>query len=108
VQLHTAQDDDSPEIFNCCAEWDARSHPWHDLAKIRATETLNWRESCLTAFSLSNMPRELGMISPTNLLDYNSLNYMRRHSELARVVRIRACKVFGVPPEIPDDDDRNQ
>jgi catalase len=108
VQLHTAQDDDSPEIFNCCAEWEERSHPWHDLAVIRATEVLDWRESCLTAFSLANLPRDLGMIPAKNLLDYNSLNYLRRHSELARVVRIWSCRVFGVPPEIPDDDDRNQ
>ena len=108
VQIHAAQDDDSPEIFNCCVEWDARSHPWHDLAVIRVNKVLDWKQSCLTAFSLANMPKGLGIIPAANLLDYNSLNYMRRHSEMARKVRVWSYKWFGVPPEIPDDDNRNQ
>jgi len=108
VQIHTAMDDDSPEIFNCCAEWDERSHPWHDLAVIQVDTVLDWKRSCLTAYSLANLPKGMGVIPAKNLRDYNSLNYMRRHSELARKVRVWSYKVFGVPPEIPDDDNRNQ
>ncbi|MDX1647167.1 MAG: hypothetical protein R3304_08475 [Longimicrobiales bacterium] len=107
VQLHTAQDDDSPEIFNCCAEWDERTHPWHDLALIEVNEVLDWETSCLTAYSLANLPDELGMIPAESIFDYNSLNYMRRHSELARKVRVLTCRIFGAPPEIPNDDNRN-
>ena len=108
VQIHSASDDDSPEIFNCCAEWDERSHPWHDLAVIRITEVLDWKRSCLMAFSLANLPKGLGIIPAKNLIDYNSLNYMRRHSEMARKVRLWSYRWFGVPPEIADDDNRNQ
>ena len=108
VQLHTARDDDSPEVFNCCAEWDEASHPWMDLAEIEIERTLSWRESCLLSFSLGNLPQGLHMVPARSIFDYNSLNYMRRRTELARRARVLACQVFGPPPEIPDDENRNQ
>ncbi|NND14879.1 MAG: hypothetical protein HKN89_00980, partial [Eudoraea sp.] len=105
---HTAADDDDEEIFNCCREWEADNHPWMDLAVIEIEKTLSWKESCLTAFSLGNLPKGLGILPSDSIYDYNSLNYMRRHSELARISRVWSYKLFGVPPEIPDDENRNQ
>lgn len=108
IQLHTASDDDDQEIFNCCREWDEATHPWMDLAEIRIERALDWRESTLMIFSMRNMPRGLGTIPANSIFDYNSLNYMRKHSDLARKARVFAIKLFGVPPEIPDDDNRNE
>ncbi len=108
VQLHKAQPDDSEEIFNCCREWDLKTHPWLDLAKIEINKTLNWKDSSLLAFSLNNLPKGLGVLPANSIYDYNSLNYMRSHSEMARISRVWSYKVFGVPGEIPDDDNRNE
>ena len=108
IQLHTAADDDDKEIFNCCREWEEDNHPWMDLGVIEIEKTLSWKESCLMAFSLGNLPKGLGILPSDSIYDYNSLNYMRRHSELARITRVWSYKLFGVPPEIPDDDDRNK
>lgn len=108
LQLHTASDDDSQEIFNCCREWDEASHPWMDLAEIRADRALDWRESTLMLFSMNNMPKGLDALPAYSIFDYNSLNYMRKRSDIARKARIFAIKLFGLPPEIPNDDNRNQ
>lgn len=107
IQLHTASDDDTAEIFNCCREWEEASHPWMDLADIQIGRALDWRESCLMAFSVGNMPKGLGVIPAKSIFDYNSLNYMRLHSEMARRARTFMIRTFGIPPEIPSDDNRN-
>jgi hypothetical protein len=107
IQLRTANDDDDPEIFNNQIPWDDKLFPWHDLAVVEINEILSWKESVLTSFSLNHMPKTLGIIPAKSIYDYNSLNYMRSHSEIARKARIFSYKVFGIPPEIPDDDNRN-
>lgn len=107
VQLHTAADDDDMEIFNSCREWEADSHPWMDFAVIEIDKALTWDESSILAFSLGNLPKGLGVIPARSIYDYNSLNYMRKHSELARKARVWNYKTFGIPAEIPDNDDRN-
>jgi len=108
LQLQTAADDESPEIFNCCRAWDENAHPWMDLAEIRVERVLDWRESTMMVFSMNNMPKGLGALPAYSIFDYNSLNYMRKHSDMARKARVLAIKLFGLPPEIPDDDNRNQ
>ena len=108
IQLHTAADDDDMEIFNSCREWEEDSHPWMELAVIEIDKTLTWEESCILAFSLGNMPKGLGVIPSRSIYDYNSLNYMRKNSELARKARVWNYNLFGIPAELPDNDDRNQ
>lgn len=108
VQLHTAADDDNQEIFNCCREWDELSHPWRDLAEIEVTHVLDWKDSTTMIFSMKNMPKGLGTIPAYSIFDYNSLNYLRKRSDVARKARVMAIKLFGLPPAIPDDDNRNQ
>ena len=70
-------------------------------------KTLDWKESLLTTFSVNNMPKTLGVLPANSIYDYNSLNYLRSHSELARKARLFSYKLFGVPPPIPDNDNRN-
>lgn len=108
VQIHTASPLDDPEIFNCCAEWEEDTHPWLDVASIEVDRTLSWKESCVLSFSLNNLPKGLGVIPAKSIYDYNSLNYMRAHSGLARRCRLLAYRIFGLPDEIPDNDDRNR
>lgn len=107
IQTRIAQDDDDPEIFNNMVPWDEKAHPWHDLAVINIDKALDWEESTKTSFSLKHMPKTLGILKAKSIYDYNSLNYMRAHSEKARVARLMSYKIFGMPKPIPDDDDRN-
>ncbi len=107
IQLRIAKDDDSPEVFNNMKPWDEVIYPWQDLAIVEIKETLDWIESLKTSFSLNHMPKNLGIIPSKSIYDYNSLNYLRAHSEIARKARLLSYRVFGYPPEIPDDDNRN-
>lgn len=107
IQTRIAQDDDDPEIFNNMIPWDEQSHPWHDLAIIEIDKALDWKESTLTSFSLNHMPKTLGIIPAKSVYDYNSLNYLRSHSEKARLARLLSYKVFGFPKPIPNNDIRN-
>jgi hypothetical protein len=107
IQLHTASDSDDPEVFNNLVLWDEDSHPWHDLAHFNIEETLDWKESNMTTFSVNNMPKSLGVLPAKSIYDYNSLNYLRSHSEIARKARWLSYKIFGMVPPIPDNDNRN-
>jgi arachidonate 5-lipoxygenase len=107
VQLHEASDDDDAEVFNSCKKWDEASHPWMDLAEITINKPLDWAESTRMIFTMKNLPKGLGIIPSYSIYDYNSLNFLRRHSDLARNARVWAIKIFGMPPEIPDNDVRN-
>jgi hypothetical protein len=107
IQTRQAQDDDDPEVFNNMVVWNEDVYPWHDLAVIDVDMTLDWKESLLTTFSVNNMPKTLGVLPANSIYDYNSLNYLRAHSELARKARLLSYKLFGLPPPIPDNDNRN-
>ncbi|MGB0848440.1 MAG: catalase [Thiolinea sp.] len=107
IQIRDAQPNEDPEVFNNMVLWDEAEYPWQDLAVIEIDEVLDWTESNMTSFSLNNMPGSLGILPATSVYDYNSLNYMRSHSEIARKARILAYRLFGGPEEIPDNDVRN-
>jgi arachidonate 5-lipoxygenase len=107
IQLHLASDDDDEEVFNSMRVWDEKIHPWHDLAEFEVNEMLDWEESTKTIFSMKYMPKSMGIIPAKSIYDYNSLNYLRRKSHIARVVRVWALKAFGMVPPIPDNDVRN-
>lgn len=107
IQTREAMDREDPEVFNNMVTWDEAVYPWQDLAIIEIDAVLDWTSSNLTSFSLNNMPRSLGIIRAESIYDYNSLNYMRSHSEIARKARIFAYKLFGGPQPIPDNDNRN-
>ena len=107
IQTRLAFDDEDPEIFNNMVPWDATAFPWYNLATFEIERTLDWRESTLMIFSLKNMPKSLGMIPARSIYDYNSLNYMRAKTEVARRARLVSYRVFGMVPPIPDNDNRN-
>lgn len=107
IQLHDAEDYEDPEIFNNMVVWDEKEHPWMDLAYFEIERTLDWKESTMTTFSVKNMPKTLGVLPAQSIYDYNSLNYFRTHSEIARHARRLSYKFFGFPPEIPNNDLRN-
>jgi len=107
IQLRTACDDDDPEIFNNMVPWNDQIFPWQDLALIHIEKTLDWKESTRTTFSVNNMPRSLGVLPAKSVYDYNSLNYLRAHSEIARKARMFSYKLWGMVPPIPDNDNRN-
>jgi catalase len=107
IQLMKAREDEDPEIFNNMVPWAEKDCPWMDLAVLEVDTVLDWTDSNLTSFSLNNMPKMLGIIPAESIYDYNSVNYMRSHSEIAKKARIFAYKLFGGPREIPDDDNRN-
>ena len=107
IQTRIASDDDDPEVFNNMIVWNETIHPWKDLATIDIHKPLDWNESTLTTFSVNNMPKSLGVLPAKSVYDYNSLNYLRAHSEIARKARLLSYRVFGIPPAIPNDDDRN-
>lgn len=107
IQTRMASDDDDEEIFNNMILWDDKIHPWHDLLVIDIDTPLDWKESTLTSFSVNSMPKTLGIIPAKSIYDYNSLNYLRSKSEIARKARLFSYRIFGMVPPIPDDDDRN-
>jgi len=107
IQTHPASDDEDPEVFNNMVVWDENAYPWRDLGIMTIDRTLDWVDSTMTTFSVNNMPKGLGVIPANSIFDYNSLNYMRVHSEIARKARLLSYKVFGMVPPIPDNDNRN-
>jgi catalase len=107
IQLIKADKDQSPEVFNNMVLWDEKTSPWLDLAELEITKTLDWSESIITAFSVNNMPKDMGVIPAKSIYDYNSLNYFRAHSEFARKARLLSLKIFGMVKPIPDNDNRN-
>jgi hypothetical protein len=107
IQTRIASDDDDPEVFNNMIPWNDTIHPWRDLAVIDIHKPLGWDQSTLTTFSVNNMPKNLNVLPAKSVYDYNSLNYLRAHSEIARKARLFSYKVFGIPPAIPNDDNRN-
>ena len=107
IQLRTANDDDDPEIFNNMIPWDDRIHPWQPLAEFSIDESLDWKESTKSSFSVNNMPKNLGILPAKSIYDYNSVNYMRAHSEIARKARLLSLRIFGMVAPIPDNDNRN-
>jgi catalase len=107
IQLHTATPHDDHEIFNSCRAWDEADHPWMDLAHIRIDKTLDWTESTMMVFSSQQMPDGLGVLPAYSIHDYNSLNYMRVRSDIARHARVWTIRMLGMPKGIPSDEDRN-
>jgi arachidonate 5-lipoxygenase len=78
-----------------------------DLAHVTINEVLDYRESVLTSFSFANFPREIFVLPAKSIHDYNSINYMRRRTGMARRVRLFVTRMFGLPEEYAGDGERN-
>lgn len=107
IQLRDAEPDEHQTIFNCCIDWDENDFPWRTIGVIELNAMMDWNESNVLGFGIENMPKGLGIIPATSIYDYNSLNYMRAKTEIARKARLFAYKIVGMPKEIPENDNRN-
>lgn len=107
IQIRDAEEGESQEVFNNMIIWDQIDYPWTDLAIFEIDEMLDWEESTLTAFSVNHMPKTLEALPASSIFDYNSINYMRKYSEMARKARNLSYKLYGMVPPIPDNDNRN-
>jgi catalase len=107
IQIRDAHPDENEIIFNSSIDWDDKEFPWHNVGVIALKKIMDWDSSNIIGFGISNMPKGLGYITPTSIFDYNSLNYMRDKTEIARKARLLGYKLFGKPVEIPENDNRN-
>jgi arachidonate 5-lipoxygenase len=107
IQLRDAEEGESHEIFNNMIIWNEGDYPWMDLATFKIDEIFDWEEGTRTAFSVNHMPKSLGVLPAASIFDYNSINYMRKHSEIARKARNLSYKLYGMVPPVPDNDNRN-
>jgi catalase len=107
IQIRDAQPNENESIFNSSLDWDATEFPWRNIGVIELKEIMDWDSSNSIGFGVGNMPKGLNYIKATSIYDYNSLNYMRDKTEIARKARLFAYKIFGKPIEIPENDNRN-
>lgn len=98
LQLHTPGPDDTDEICNCNVDWDEATHPYMDVAIVEIHRMLSLKDEANAIFSLRHCPPSLGLIPPKNGDDYNSLNYMRAKSDIAKKARVFRYKLFGKGP----------
>ena len=102
MQLHTPTQQDSEELFNCNVAWDEASHPYVDVAEVEVDTLLPHEESEWMVFSVGHHPPSLALLPAKSLDDYNSVNYLRAHSTLAKRARLLAYKLFGMPKPLPE------
>jgi catalase len=107
IQIRDAHSDESDSIFNSSIDWDERAFPWRNIGVITLNEIMDWDSSNVLGFGVSNLPKGLGYIPAKSIYDFNSLNYMRDKTEIARKARLLGYKLFGKPVEIPENDNRN-
>ena len=107
IQIRDAPQDQNESIFNSSLDWDAKEFPWRNLGVITLNEIMDWDSSNVLGFGVSNLPKGLDCIPAKSIYDYNSLNYMRDKTEIARKARLLSYKLFGKPVEIPENDNRN-
>jgi catalase len=107
IQIRDAVTNQNDNVFNCCIDWEEKEFPWRNIGVITLREIMDWDSSNILGFGVSNMPKGLDCIPAKSIYDYNSLNYMRAKTEIARKARLFGYKVFGKPIEIPENDNRN-
>jgi arachidonate 5-lipoxygenase len=107
MQIRDAKPNQNENIFNSSLDWDEKEFPWRNMGIITLNEIMDWDSSNRIGFGVSNLPKGLGYIPAKSIYDYNSLNYMRDKTEIARKARLFAYKIFGKPKEIPENDNRN-
>ncbi|QRK10603.1 hypothetical protein JQX13_11240 [Archangium violaceum] len=102
IQVHTPRSGESPEILNSNVAWDEATHPHMDLGTVTLEEVLPFEDGVRTRFSVRHHPPSLGLLPAESVDDYNSLNYMRGASDMAKSARVLLCRLFGVPKPLED------
>jgi len=108
IQLHKAEPDTDPNVFDSRITWDEDKHPWLDLAILEINELLPYYKTVKTGFNLAHHPKSLGFIKAKSIHDYNSIVYMRSKTKIAYRMRHLAYAIFGLPKEVADDAPRNK
>ncbi|QRK10605.1 hypothetical protein JQX13_11250 [Archangium violaceum] len=103
IQLHTPRPGESAEILNSNVAWDEATHPHMDLGTVTLEEVLPFEDSVRMRFSMSHHPPSLGLLPAESVDDYNSLNYMRRASNVAKRFRLLFCQLLGERKPLPSE-----
>jgi catalase len=102
IQLHTPVPGESDEIFNCNVEWDPETHPYLDVATVELDTVLSLDENNMMRFSVGHAPPSLALLPAFSVDDYNSVNYMRVRSGIAKYFRLVVYKLRGMPKPVPE------
>lgn len=102
IQIHTPIEGESDEIFNCNVAWDPETHPYHDLATVELDTVLSLDENNMMRFSVGHTPPSLALLPAYSVDDYNSVNYMRVRSGIAKALRLAVYKLLGMPKPVPE------
>lgn len=103
LQLHTpGPEDEALEILNCNKEWEPATHPFMDVAVVEIDKTLSFPDDCWMINSPAHCPPSLALLPSKSLDDFNSINYFRARSTIAKKARIFAYKLFGMPKPQPE------
>lgn len=104
LQLHTPAANDGDDVCNCNVAWDEETHPFLDVAVVEIDRLLSLKDEANAIFSLRHCPPSLGLLPAKSLDDFNSINYVRACSDVAKKVRVFRYKLFGSgPADVRDD-----
>jgi hypothetical protein len=105
LRLPPPNDDVQPEWLSCAVPWDESKFPYQDLAEVEINEALDYEESQMTWFDMSNHPPSLPIPKARSIDDPHSLNHLRLASIWARRARLWSYRLFGMPAKFSDSRD---
>jgi hypothetical protein len=83
-------------------DWDETVTPWHDVAHVTLEDALDYTESMLTWYDISNHPASLPVPTGVSIDDPHSVNNLRLATKRAAQARLLSYKLRGMPPKFPD------
>ena len=105
IQVRQPPPGPDPEWTTAEYEWFEEVTPWHDVATVTMTEALDYSESMLTWFDLSNHPASLPIPRGRSIDDPHSLNTLRMATKWAAKARLLSYRLQGMPESFPDTRD---
>ena len=96
MQLHDVGAEDDHMVYNASIFWDAKEHPWMNLASIHLTALLPDDVIETTRFSVARLPSDtLAFPEATSVYDFNIVPNLREEVYLQCQVRISECSSFA-------------
>ncbi len=105
IQVRQPPPGRAPQWTTAEYEWFEEVTPWHDVATVTIDEALDYTESMLTWFDLSNHPESLPVPRGASIDDPHSLNNLRMASRWAGKARLLSYRLRGMPDEFIDSRD---
>ena len=87
IQLHDVGPEDDHMVYNASIFWDAKEHPWMNLATIHLTALLPDDIIETTRFSVARLPEALSFPEATSVHDFNIVPDLRQEVYLQCQVR---------------------